>query len=60
MLQWVDSEALFGMVEVDIEVPQEWPHYFKHPTMSPHDYFQERSLPFCNKEIPFDVIGKHM
>ena len=60
ILQGVDSGALFGMVEVDIEVPQEWPHYFKHPTMSPYDYFQEMSPLFCTTEIPFDAIGEHM
>ena len=60
ILQGVDTGALFGMVEVDIEVPQEWPHYFKHPTMSPYDYFQEMSPLFCTTEIPFDAIGEHM
>ena len=60
ILQGVDTGALFGMVEVDIEVPQEWPHYFKHPTMSPYDYFQEMSPLFCTTEIHFDAIGEHM
>ena len=60
ILEGVVKGNLFGMVEVDIEVPQEWPHYFSHPTMSPYDYFQEMSPLFCTTDIPFDVIGEHM
>ena len=60
ILDGVDSGALFGMVEVDIEVPREWPPYFQHPTMTPHQYFQEMSPLFCTTEIPFEAIGQHM
>ncbi|MCG8047362.1 MAG: hypothetical protein N0E48_17320, partial [Candidatus Thiodiazotropha endolucinida] len=60
ILEGVVHGALFGMVEVDIEVPQQWPPYFQHPTLSPYQYFQEMSPLFCTTDIPFDVIGEHM
>ena len=60
ILEGVDSGVLFGMVEVDIEVPQQWPPYFQHPTMTPYQYFQEMSPLFCSTEIPFEAIGQHM
>ena len=32
----------FGMLDVDIEVPQDWPEELKDRyDMSPYDYFQE-------------------
>ena len=40
ILEGVVKGNLFGMVEVDIEVPQEWAHYFRHPAISPYDYFK--------------------
>lgn len=51
---------LFGMVEVDIEVPDQWPSYFHHPSMTPFQYFQEMAPLFCTTDIPFEAIGKHM
>ena len=60
ILEGVVSGALFGMVEVDIRVPEHWPPYFQHPTLSPYEYFQEMSPLFCTTEISFDVIGEHM
>ena len=60
ILEGVVKGNLFGKVEVDIEVTQEWPHYFSHPTMSPYDYLQEMSPLFCTTDIPFDVIREHM
>ena len=60
ILQGVDTGTLFGMVEVDIEVPDQWPPYFQHPTMTPFEYFQEMSPLFCTTEIPFEAIGEHM
>ena len=60
ILDGVDSGELFGMVEVDIQVPDQWPPYFQHPTLSPYEYFEEMSPLFCTTEIPFDAIGGHM
>ena len=60
ILEGVLKGDLFGMVEVDIQVPEQWPSYFQHPTLSPYDYFQEMSPLFCTTEIPFDSIGEHM
>jgi hypothetical protein len=56
----VVKDQLFGMVEVDIEVPKQWPSYFDHPTMTPYQYFREMSPLFCTTDIPYEVIGKHM
>ena len=39
ILAGVQSSQLFGMVEVDISVTEQWPAHFVHPTMSPHQYF---------------------
>ena len=54
------SGQLFGMAEVHIRVPEEWPSHFRHRSMSPHQYFQEMSPIFCTSEVPYDVIGSHM
>jgi len=35
ILEGVASGRLFGMVECDIRVPDKWPSYFQHPTMTP-------------------------
>ena len=57
----VRNEDLFGMVEVDIEVPSEWPEDIKENfDVSPYDYFKEMSPLFCNVNINFDKIGSHM
>ena len=60
ILAGVLSGSLFGMVEVDISVPDQWPDHFSHPTMTPFEYFQEMSPLFCTTDVPFDVIGSHM
>lgn len=56
ILDWVNSGRLFGMVEVDIEVPMQWPSHFNRPSMTPYDYFQEMSPLFCTCNIPYNVI----
>ena len=48
------------MVECDIRVPDEWPSYFQHPTMTPYEYFEEMSPLFCTTDVPFKFIGEHM
>ena len=60
ILDGVLSGSLFGMVEVDISVPDQWTDQFSHPTMTPYQYFQEMSPLFCTTDVPFDVIGSHM
>ena len=60
ILDAVDTGTLFGMVEVDIQVPEQWPLYFQHPTLTPYQYLEEMSPLFCTTEIPFDTIGEHM
>jgi hypothetical protein len=60
ILEGVASGRLFGMVECDIRVPDEWPSYFQHPTMTPYEYFEEMSPLFCTTDVPFELIGEHM
>ncbi|MES9994350.1 MAG: hypothetical protein ABW098_20565, partial [Candidatus Thiodiazotropha sp.] len=61
ILKGVAEGTLFGMVEVDIQVPDEWPGYsLIRPTMTPYEYFQEMSPLFCNTEVTFDDMGQHM
>ena len=60
ILEGVASGRLFGMVECDIRVPDKWPSYFHHPTMTPYQYFEEMSPLFCTTDVPFDLIGEHM
>ena len=59
ILAGVRDETLFGMVEVDIEVPQKWEGDFR-PRLPPYEYFKEMSPLFCNTEVRFEDIGKHM
>ncbi|MCG7866661.1 MAG: hypothetical protein JAY74_09850, partial [Candidatus Thiodiazotropha taylori] len=60
VLEGVINGELFGMVEVDIQVPELWTSSFLHPTLSPYDYFREMSPLFCTTDIAFDDIGEHM
>ena len=59
VLEGVVNGELFGMVEVDIRVPKQWSSHFRHPTLSPYDYFREMSPLFCSTDIAFDDIGAH-
>ncbi|KAJ8321637.1 hypothetical protein KUTeg_000108 [Tegillarca granosa] len=59
ILKGVQEEKLFGMVEVDIEVPEKWSSDFKH-RLSPYEYFQEMSPLFCTTDVPFEAFGEHM
>ena len=60
VLEGVVNGGLFGMVEVDIRVPEQWTGHFRHPTLSPYDYFREMSPLFCSTDIAFDDIGAHI
>ena len=60
MLEGVASGRLFCMVECDIRVPDKWPSYFQHPTMTPYEYFEEMVPLFCTTDVPFDLTGEHM
>ncbi|KAJ8307835.1 hypothetical protein KUTeg_014618 [Tegillarca granosa] len=60
ILQKIKENKLFGMVEVDISVPDQWPVHFSHPTLTPYQYFAEMSPLFCTTEVPFEAIGQHM
>ena len=57
----VRSKDFFGMVECDIEVPEEWDPEFRGQTdLTPKEYFSEMCSLFCNSEVTFDLIGEHM
>ena len=43
LLREVTTGRLFGMLEVDIRVPEIWSDHFNHPTMTPYQYFEEMS-----------------
>ena len=61
MLDAVRKYQLYGMVEVDKEVPEMLDDEFKTKTeMSPMEYFSEMSPLFCTTKIPFDKIGRHV
>ncbi len=59
LLQAVRQDDIFGMLEVDIRVPERWPKGMEK-SMTPYEYFQEMSPLFCNAEIPFEAFGPHM
>ena len=61
ILDAVRGGNLYGMLEVDIEVPETWSSEFetKMP-LPPREYFSEMSPLFCTTEIPFEKIGKPM
>ena len=48
------------MVECDIRVPDELPSYFRRPTMTPYEYFEEMCPLLCTTDVPFDIIGEYM
>lgn len=58
ILHRVVDGFLFGMVEVDIHVPDQWSAYYQHQSMTPNKYFQEMSPLFCTFSIYmyFDLI----
>ena len=55
----IRTDALFGMVEVDIHVPEKWTPFFKDE-LSPYEYYREMSPLFCTSKIKYDDIGEHM
>ena len=62
LIDGVLDESLFGIIEVDIEVPKSWDQVqFKPDTiLTPYEYFEEMSPFFYSSEIPFESIGKLM
>jgi hypothetical protein len=61
ILKAVQNETLFGMLEVDIEVPESWDSSFKnHPNCTPKEYYGEMSPIFGTMDIEFAHIGHHM
>ena len=61
ILNSVRSGELFGMVEVDIQVPKSWSDEFKAKmSIPPSEYFSEMSPIFCNSQVKFEDVGDHM
>ena len=54
--------TMFGLVQVDIQVPDSWDDVnFKPDTnLSPYEYFSEMSPLFCNTDVSIDSIGEYM
>jgi len=46
------------MVEVDIEVPEQWDYGFERE-LTPREYFGEMSPLFCTCDVPFEMLGEH-
>ena len=44
ILAGVVNEELFGMIEVNIEVPKRWPSYFNHSTLAPYPTLLSRDV----------------
>lgn len=59
ILEAVVDGTLFGMVEVDISIPDHWPEGNDYIS-KPHEYFQEMVPIFCTTYIPFSAVGDHM
>jgi hypothetical protein len=53
------NDKLFGMVEVYIEVPEEWEGEFRQ-NESPYDYFKDFPPIFVTADVPFEQFGKVM
>jgi hypothetical protein len=62
IIKGVLSEDIFGMVEVDISVPNNWDEVCFHPetTLSPRQYFSEMCPLFGTADIGFEHIGEVM
>jgi hypothetical protein len=60
ILEAVVNDRLFGVIECDILVPEEW-HVIKPNTvLTPYEYFKEYCPIFCNVNVNFEDIGEHM
>ena len=59
LLSAIQTGSLFGMAEVDIEVPDAWQGDFRSE-LSPYEYFKEFSPLFCTTEVPPEAMGEHM
>lgn len=59
VLTAVETGVLYGVLEVDISVPEQWQSNFK-PSLSPREYFEEFPPLFCTTSIPYEIIGETM
>jgi hypothetical protein len=59
LLKAVTDDSLFGMVECDLHVPENWSAGHEKE-ITPKEYFSEMSPLFCTMDVPYDVIGDHM
>ena len=69
ILRAVERDELFGAIYCDLRVPKTWADSsssrstgasFSHPTLTPHEYFEEMSPIFCVTDLGFDDFGCHM
>ena len=62
IIESVRSGEFVARLEVDIQVPSEWPSYF-NPPMPPLEYLGEMCPLFANMELPYvslETICKSM
>jgi len=61
ILQGVLCGDIFGMVEVDICIPNSWGEVdFKPSSLDPREYFSEMSPIFQNHDVGFEDVGEFM
>ena len=62
ILESVVNEDFFGMLEVDIRIPNDWNEtkYQPHTNLSPREYYDEFAPLFVTAELPFSCLGTHM
>lgn len=62
ILDSVLDDTFFGLLEVDIQIPNSWDEvkYKPNTTLSPRDWFDEMAPLFVTTEVPYQSIGKHM
>ena len=67
ILTAVNDESLFGMIECDISVPNEWSERcsssssgLQNEKLLPHEFFADMAPLFCTSDIPFSHFGEHM
>ena len=59
ILTAIKKGELFGMVELDISVPESWNDHFKKDE-KPAEFFNEFPPLFCTCDVNMDSIGEHM
>ena len=61
ILKGITNNSLFGVIECDISIPEQWTKIVpQKTTLQPKQYFEEMCPLFCNVDVKFADIGEHM